>query len=62
MMRGTPRRLVGLGMATPFPAQQAWVQGSYPDRPCKIIKPKLAEHLGQSGIIENRTDASGFIG
>ena len=62
MMRITPRRLVGLGMATPFLARQAWAQGGYPDGPGSIIKPKLAEHLGQSRIIENRTYASGFMG
>jgi len=61
-MRITLRRLVGLGMAKPFLARQAWVQGSYPDRPSSIIKPKLAEYLGQSRIIENRSGASGFIG
>jgi hypothetical protein len=62
MVRITRRGLAGLGLAAPFLPRQAWVQGSYPDRPGSIIKPKLAEHLGQSGIIENRTDASGFMG
>jgi hypothetical protein len=62
MVRITRRGLAGLGLAAPFLARASCAQGSYPDRPSSIIKPKLAEHLGQSRIIENRTDASGFIG
>ena len=78
MVRITRRGLAGFGLAAPFVAQQAWAQGSYPDRPvrmivpysaggvadtiARIIQPKVAEHLGQSFIIENRTGASGSIG
>ncbi|MCA3363730.1 MAG: hypothetical protein INF74_17495, partial [Roseomonas sp.] len=78
MARITRRGLAGLGLAAPFLARQACAQGSYPDRPvrmivpysaggvadtiARIIQPKVAEHLGQSFIIENRTGASGSIG
>ncbi|MFM7777685.1 MAG: Bug family tripartite tricarboxylate transporter substrate binding protein, partial [Alphaproteobacteria bacterium] len=78
MARITRRGLAGLGLAAPFLARQAWAQGGYPDRPvrmivpysaggvadtiARIIQPKVAEHLGQSFIIENRTGASGSIG
>lgn len=78
MARITRRGLAGLGLAAPFLARHAWAQGSYPDRPvrmivpysaggvadtiARIIQPKVAEHLGQSFIIENRTGASGSIG
>ena len=78
MARITRRGLAGLGLSAPFLARHAWAQGSYPDRPvrvivpysaggvvdtiARIIQPKVAEHLGQSFIIENRTGASGSIG
>lgn len=70
-----PGRRLALGLlAVPFVAR---AQGSYPDRPVRIVVPysaggvadttarimqnKLAEQLGQSVIIENRTGASGAI-
>ena len=78
MARITRRGLAGLGVAAPFLARSGFAQGSYPDRPvrmivpysaggvadtiARIIQPKVAEHLGQSFIIENRTGASGSIG
>lgn len=56
----------------------ARAQGAWPDRPvrfivpysaggvadtiARILQPRVAEHLGQSFIIENRTGASGAIG
>jgi tripartite-type tricarboxylate transporter receptor subunit TctC len=78
MARITRRGLVGFAVAAPYLTRQAWAQGSYPDRPvrmivpcsaggvadtiARIIQPKVAENLGQSFIIENRTGASGSIG
>ena len=78
MVRITRRGLAGFGLAAPFIARQGLAQSSYPDRPvrmivpysaggvadtiARIIQPKVAEHLGQSFIIENRTGASGSIG
>lgn len=72
------RVLAGGGLALPFVSRRSMAQGSYPDRPvrlivpysaggiadtiARIIQPKVAEHLGQSFIIENRTGASGSIG
>ncbi|HYF08627.1 MAG TPA: tripartite tricarboxylate transporter substrate binding protein [Acetobacteraceae bacterium] len=68
-------RRLALGLvAAPLVAR---AQGNWPDRPVRIVvpysaggvadttarimQPKLAEHLGQSVIVENRTGASGSI-
>ena len=73
----TRRRLALGLFATPLAAPALRAQSSYPDRPVRIVVPysaggvadttarimqaKLAEHLGQTVIIENRTGASGSI-
>lgn len=65
--------VVGVSSALP-----AWAQGSFPDRPVKIVVPfapgagtdamgrlmaqKLGEVMGGSFVVENRTGASGAIG
>jgi tripartite-type tricarboxylate transporter receptor subunit TctC len=59
-------------------AQTAWAQGTYPDRPirmivpfapggatdflARIVQPKMQELLGQPVVIENRAGAAGNIG
>jgi tripartite-type tricarboxylate transporter receptor subunit TctC len=69
------RRTALLGAATL--ARPALAQGNGPDRPVRlvvpysaggvgdtvvrILQPKIAEHLGQAVIVENRTGASGAI-
>ncbi len=69
------RRTLLAAVALPAPAL---AQGEYPNRPvrlvipysaggvadtvARIIQPKVAEHLGQPLIVENRTGASGAIG
>jgi tripartite-type tricarboxylate transporter receptor subunit TctC len=74
MVRITRRLLAGGALAVPFAARaQPW-----PDRPvrlvvpysaggvadtiARILQPRVAEHLGQPFVIENRTGASGAIG
>ena len=42
MARITRRGLAGLGLAAPFLARQACAQGSYPDRPVRMIVPYSA--------------------
>ena len=65
-------------LAAPVAIGAAQGQGAWPDRPvrfivpysaggvadtiARILQPRVAEHLGQSFIIENRTGASGAIG
>ena len=74
----TRRGLGLAALATPFLARGAAGQGAWPERPvrlvvpysaggvadtiARILQPKVAENLGQSFIIENRTGASGAIG
>ena len=70
-MRLTRRASLAAALATPALAQ------TYPERPIRLIipysaggvadtiartiQPKMAEHLGQSLVVENRTGASGAI-
>lgn len=65
-------------LAAPALSLRAHAQASWPDRPVRFIvpysaggvadtiartlQPRVAEHLGQSFVIENRTGASGAIG
>ena len=67
---------IGL-LAAPALARRATAQASWPDRPVRFVVPysaggvadtiarimqaRVAEHLGQSFVIENRTGASGAI-
>ena len=78
MVRITRRGLAGFGLAAPFVAQQAWAQGSYPDRPVRMIVPytpggvsditarliaePLAATWGHPVPVENRAGADGVIG
>jgi tripartite-type tricarboxylate transporter receptor subunit TctC len=75
-MHAIPRRILALGaLAAPAAAR---AQPAWPDRPvrlvvpysaggvadtiARILQPRVAEQLGQSFVIENRTGASGAIG
>ena len=69
--------VAGTALVAPL-AQTAWAQGTYPDRPirmivpfapggatdflARIVQPKLQELLGQPVVIENRAGAAGNIG
>lgn len=74
----TRRGLGIAALATPFLARGAAGQGAWPERPVRLVvpysaggvadtiartlQPRVAEALGQSFVIENRTGASGAIG
>ncbi|MBK1658382.1 Bug family tripartite tricarboxylate transporter substrate binding protein [Paracraurococcus ruber] len=74
-MHATRRAALAAGLALPFAAR---AQEGFPSRPvrlivpysaggiadtvARIVQPKVAEHLGQSLIVENRTGASGALG
>lgn len=74
-MVGFTRRAAILGTAVL--ARPALGQGAWPDRPLRILvpysaggvadtimrtlQPKLAEHLGQPVVVENRTDRKSVV-
>ena len=56
-----------LAHAQPYPARPAclivpWPPGGGVDIAARTIGPKLAEHLGQSVVVDNRGGAAGMIG
>ncbi len=77
MIRQIIRALVGLALSVPL-APLALAQGSYPDKPVRIVVPvaagggvdvmarliaqKLGERLVQQFLVENRAGAAGIIG
>lgn len=76
-MRDFPRRRLALAAVLAASAGRGSAQAAYPARPVRLIvaysaggvadtiartiQPKVAEHLGQPFVVENRTGASGAI-